>query len=86
MICYVIRSKEKPDMFVVGTPTYISYKKFGRIFPSLAALRTFLSSVMKRSSDKLADWEVIEIDLVEKQVKEVHEVISAKKLKEILMK
>jgi hypothetical protein len=36
--------------------------------------------------NRVANWEVIEYELTEKEVKDIHEVITAKKLKELLMK
>ena len=97
MIYYKIRKKDDPDMFVKGTPYYLSYDKTGRIFQSLGNLRSFLTGVMNADSrdnrygdkdnrNRIADWEVVELEMVVKEVKGVHEVISAKKLKEILMK
>ena len=99
MIMYKIRKKDDPDLFVKGTPVYLSYDKTGRIFQSLGQLRSFLTSVMNtdglnnRYGDKssghhnrVADWEVVELEMVVKDIKGVHEVITAKKIKELLMK
>jgi len=83
-------------MFVKGTPTYHSYDKTGRIFQKLGQLRTFLTGVMNNDEwyarkgeaprNSVADWEVVELEMVVKDVKGVHEVITAKKLKELIMK
>lgn len=92
MIYYKIRSKDDPDMYVKGTPYYLSYDKTGRIFQSLGNLRSFLTGVMTadqrgdNNRNRIAEWEVIELEMVIKEVKGVHEVITAKKLKEMLMK
>lgn len=96
MIYYKIRYKDDPDMYVKGTPVYLSYDKTGRIFQSLGQLRTFLTSVMNHDSyyarkgetpcNRVAEWEVVELEMVVKEVKGVHEVITAKKLKELIMK
>ena len=93
---YKIRYKDNPEMYIKGTPAYQSCDKTGRIFQSLGQLRTFLTGVMNQDSwdvkhggnprNRVADWEVVELEMVVKDVKGVHEVITAKKLKELLMK
>ena len=96
MIMYKIRKKDDPEMFVKGTPYYLSYDKTGRIFQKIGQLRAFLTSVMNADTrysksdethvNRVADWEVVELEMVIKDVKGVHEVITAKKLKELIMK
>ena len=92
MIYYKIRLKSNPEMFVKGTPYYLSHDKTGRIFQTIGKLRTFLTGVMNADSrsdnnrNRVSDWEVVELEMLVKEVKGVHEVISAKKLKELLMK
>ena len=93
---YKIRYKDNPEMYIKGTPAYQSCDKTGRMFQSLGQLRTFLTGVMNQDSwyakkgetprNRVADWEVVELEMVVKDVKGVHEVITAKKLKELLMK
>ena len=94
---YKIRYKDDPEKYITGTPYYPSYDKSGRIFQTLGKLRTFLTSIMNQDSrinkygdgenrNRVADWEVVEFEMVEKEVKGVHEVITAKKLKELIMK
>ena len=95
-IFYKIRKKDDPEMFVKGTPYYQSYDSNGRIFQTLGALRTFLTGVMSSDShynressyqkNRVAEWEVVELEMLVKDVKGIHEVITAKKLKELLMK
>lgn len=97
MIYYKIRKKDDPDMYVKGTPYYLSYDKTGRIFQSLGNLRSFLTSVMNADGrnnrygdgdnrNRIADWEVVELEMVVKEVKGVHEVITSKKLKDLIMR
>jgi hypothetical protein len=96
MIMYKIRKKDDPEMFVKGTPYYLSYDKTGRIFQKIGQLRSFLTSVINADTryskrdethiNRIADWEVVELEMVIKDVKGVHEVITAKKLKELIMK
>lgn len=94
---YKIRYKNDPEKYIKGTPAYQSFDKTGRMFASLGQLRTFLTSVMNADSrynkwdsnhnrNRVAEWEVVEYELTEKEVKGIHEVITAKKLKELLMK
>jgi hypothetical protein len=76
----------------------MSYDSAGRIFQTIGKLRTFLSGVMKNDShyntyggannnrNRLSEWEVVEIEMVIKDVKGVHEVITQKKLIELLTK
>lgn len=90
-VYYKIRKKDIPDMFVKGTPMYLSYDKTGRIFQSLGNLRTFLTGVMNsdarlKERNRVAEWEVVELEMVVKDTKAVHEVFTAKKIKELLMK
>lgn len=96
MIVYKIRYKDDPEKYIKGTPAYQSFDKNGRMFSTLGQLRTFLTGVMNDDSwyarrgetprNRVADWEVVEYELTEKEVKGVHEVITAKKLKELIMK
>jgi hypothetical protein len=88
MIYYKIRSKDNPAMFVSGTPTYNHYDNMGRVFQKIGKLRTFLTGVMsnQHQSHKISDWEIVEIEMVVKEVKGVHEVITQKKLIELLTK
>lgn len=92
MIYYKIRRKDDHDMYVSGTPYYQSYDKTGRIFQKIGQLRTFLTGVMNADSrsdsgrNRVADWEVVELEMIVKDVKAVHEVITAKKLKELIMR
>lgn len=85
MIYYKLRKRDDPDLYVKGTPSYNSYDKTGRIFSTLGQLRAFLTCVMN-DSGRVGDWEVVELDVVVKVVKGVHEVISPKKLTELLMR
>ena len=88
MIVYKIRNKNKPDMYLKGTPTYNSWDKDGRIFQTLGKLRTFLTNSLnidnRRGSNKISDWEVVEIELLEKSCKNVHEMIKPEQLVKML--
>lgn len=87
MIYYKIRKRDDPELYVKGTPSYMGYDKSGRLFQTLGQLRSFLSRVIKNShSNKVADWEIVEIETSVKCVKGVHEMITGRKLKELLIK
>lgn len=93
---YKLRSKDTPELFVKGTPHYQSLDKKGRVFQTLGALRTFITGVIsiddaynqnsKRHHNRISEWEVVEYEIVEREVKGIHEIITAKKLKELIMK
>lgn len=83
---YKIRKKDNPTLFIKGTPVYHSYDQSGRVFQTLGHLRTFITNVMNNTykSNNVSDWEIVELEMVVKEVKEVHEIITAKKLTELL--
>ena len=83
---YKIRLKSNPDQYVRGTPSYISTDKQGRIFQTLGRLRMFLNSVMsdRSQSGNISNWEIVELEVVIKEVKGVHEIITPEKLAELL--
>ena len=93
---YKIRYKDDPEKYIKGTPAYQSFDKTGRTFHNLGQLRTFLTGVMNTDAryskidgdprNRVANWEIVELEVTEKSVKGVHEVITAKRLKELIMK
>lgn len=96
MIYYKIRYKDDKEKYVKGTPHYQSSDKTGRVFQSLGQLRTFLTGVINSDAgqnqynntniNRISEWEVVELEMVIKEVKGVHEVITQKKLVELIMK
>ena len=86
---YKIRHKET-KLYVKGTPTYHSYDGTGRIFQKLGQLRAFLTGVMNCQYGQygrdvnLGDWEIIELEMVIKDTKQVIDVVDPKKIVEIL--
>ncbi len=87
MICYKIRSKSNPEMYLKGTPAYSSYDKTGRVFQKIGQLRAFLTAVINgHRENSISDWEIVELEMVIKEVKGVHEVIKADKLLKLLTK
>lgn len=87
MKVYMIRHKHDPSKYFRGTPTYGSYGKEGRIFRSIGQLRTFITSCMNnRYSRSLDEMIVVEYDLIEGGTKEVHEIVTPKRLVELITK
>lgn len=86
MIIYKIRNKNKPELFLKGTPTYHSWDKDGRIFPTLGKLRSFLTNSLKNNYVNVSIWEVVELELVELSAKGVHEMIKPEQLIKMLTK
>jgi hypothetical protein len=90
MIYYKIRKLSDPTEFVKGTPVYQSYDKTGRIFQSLGNLRSFLTGVMtadkQYNGNRIADWEIVELEMVIKEVRQPFDVIDPKKVWDMLKK
>ena len=85
-VYYKIRNKNT-KLFVKGSPTYLSYDSTGRIFQKMGQLRAFLTGVMSRrwgSNIDFNDWEILELEMVVKEVKQVIDVVDPKKIVEIL--
>jgi len=84
MIYYKIRSKKDPEMFRTADGYW---NKSGKVYTTLGKLRTTLTNNMKsyRSVD-MSDWEVVEYEVVEKEVKDLHLVIKPERLLEYLGK
>jgi hypothetical protein len=45
-----------------------------------------VNRIEKRHQNRVADWEIVEIEMVVREVKGIHEIITAKKLMELLKK
>jgi len=86
MTYYKIRKKDEPNLYVKGTPVYHSYDNSGRVFQTLGNLRSFLTNVMNNQyrSSHLNDWEIVELEMIVKEVKAIHEVVKAEKLVQLL--
>jgi hypothetical protein len=55
MVYYKIRNKNT-ELFIKGTPQYLSSDGTGRIFQKMGQLRTFLTGVMNRRWGKSIDF------------------------------
>lgn len=88
MIYYKIRKKSNPAQYVAGTPCYHSYNNIGRIFQKIGQLRSFITGVIndRTNTSDISDWEVVELEMVVKEVKDLHHVIKPEKIIALLGK
>lgn len=86
VIYYKIRSKSNPEMFHKGG-IYENWSKNGKVWATLGQLRSMLTMNMTHyNPTDMSDWEIIEYEVTEKSVKAVHELVSQKRLIEMLKK
>ena len=83
-IFYRIRSKTT-GMYISGTPAYGRWTYSGRKFPTMGSLRQFITLSIKKNT-VMTDWIIEESQLVPIGDKEVSEIITPKKLLELLSK
>ena len=87
MIYYKIRSKKNPELFRKSDGTW---NKSGKVYDTLGKLRTTITLIMNNSygsvREQVDDWEIVEFEVVEKEVKQVHEVIKPERLLQLLSK
>ena len=87
MIVYKIRRKSDPTKYVKGTPYYLSYDGTGRTFEKLGRLRAFITGVLNNHNrEYIPDWDIVELEVVERRVKDVHEVITQETLIKLITK
>ena len=72
-------------MYRTGTPNYGGWSKTGRKFPSMGSLRQFITLSIKKNT-VMSDWIIEESQLVPISDKEVSDIITPKKLLELLSK
>lgn len=89
-IFYRIRSKTT-GLYITGTPVYGNWTKTGRKFTSIGRVRAYITLSMKSPTPwagktHISDWIIEESQLVKIGDKEVSEIITPKKLLEILSK
>lgn len=82
---YKIQQKST-GMFIKGTPTYWRSDKNGRVFSSLGNLRSFITCTMNSAYTKpdYSDWNVVEFEMVVKDVKPLHEIVKPEKIIKLL--
>ena len=87
MLYYKIRKKSHPELFRKADGTW---NKLGKVYDTLGKLRSTLTLTMNNSygsvREQVADWEIVEFEVIEKEVKQVHEIIKPERLVELLGK
>lgn len=87
MLYYKIRKKSHPELFRKADGTW---NKSGKVYDTLGKLRSTLTLTMNNSygsvREQVADWEIVEFEVIEKEVKQVHEIIKPERLVELLGK
>jgi len=78
---YKIRSKKNPEMFRKSDGTW---NGSGKVYDTLGKLRAVITSHIKSSSDyyrrQIADWEIVEFEVKVREVKQIHEIITAQRM------
>ena len=92
---YVVRNKTT-GKYIRGTPAYHNWSTDPRLFPSIGRLRGFITSVMKYNKMRrengvhlhlavaISQWVVDEMTLTLIDTKELHQVVTGKKIMELL--
>lgn len=87
MVYYKIRKKSHPELFRKADGTW---NKSGKVYDTLGKLRSTITLTMNNSygsvREQVSDWEIVEFEVVEKEVKQVHEIIKPERLVELLGK
>ena len=85
MIYYKIRKKSDPTQFRKSDG---SYNSSGKVYDTLGKLRAVITQHMnarnKFFGDQLQDWEFVEYEVVEREVRQLIDVVDKKKVWEIL--
>lgn len=78
---YKIRKKGQPELYRMSNG---SWNTSGKVYDTLGKLRTLITtkinSYHEHSRREIADWEIVEYEVQVKAVKDVHEVITGKRL------
>ena len=78
---YKIRSKKNPELFRKADGTW---NGSGKVYDTLGKLRAIITQHINSHSDymrgKIADWEIVEFEVKVKEVKQLHEVITAQRM------
>lgn len=78
---YKIRSKKNPELYRKADGTWNSS---GKVYDTLGKLRSVITSHINAYSDyrrqQIADWEIVEFEVKVKEVKQLHEVITAQRM------
>ena len=84
---YKIRNKHDPTQFHKGG-IYDQWSKTGKVWTTLGALRSFLTTTLQneRRTRQISNWEIIELDIPEGKVRDLHELIKPEQLIKMLTK
>ncbi len=87
LIYYKIRNKQDPELYRLADGRW---NKSGKVYDTLGKLRATITNNMNSSSsyvrEKVQDWEIVEIEVRVKEVKQLIDVIDPKKVWEMLKK
>jgi hypothetical protein len=84
---YYIRRKSNQEQYLVGTPSFHTWNiGNGRLFNTIGKLRSFITNVLRNEYRRkfIGDWEIVEVEVVQKDVKELNEIIKPEKIMELL--
>lgn len=90
---YVIRHKET-GQYIKGTPSYHRWSVDPRLFNSIRQLRSFITGILTYNKARreqwaymcvdISQWVVDEMTLTVTDTKELHQVVTGKKMMELL--
>jgi hypothetical protein len=90
---YTIRN-QSTGLYLKGTPAYHNWSVEPRLFPSIGRLRGFITSVLRINKDRrerwpqlcadVSTWVIDEMVLTVTDTKELHQVVTGKKIMELL--
>lgn len=82
---YKIRNKNNPELFRKADGTW---NKSGKVYDTLGKLRATITNKLNSYSEysrrSTEDWEIVEYEVVVKEVKQLHEVIKPERLVDLL--
>ena len=90
---YTIRN-QSTGLYLKGTPAYHNWSVEPRLFPSIGRLRSFITSVVRINKDRrerwpqlcadVSTWVIDEMVLTVIDTKGLHQVVTGKKIMELL--
>lgn len=84
---YKIRSRKNPELFRKSDGTW---NNSGKVYDTLGKLRAIITQHLNSYSDyqrrQLDDWEIVEFEVTVKEVKQLHEIVTADKIFKLLKK
>jgi hypothetical protein len=84
---YKIRNRKNPELFRKSDGTW---NNSGKVYDTLGKLRAIITQHLNSSSDyyrrQLDDWEIVEFEVRVKEVKQLHEIVTADKIFKLLKK